>query len=50
MAAQEPPPSDWERFNSEFGWVALVISALLGQLTVMALLTAMVEGAGWREP
>lgn len=46
MAAQEAPPSAWERFNSEFGWVALVISALLGQLTVMALLTAMVEGPG----
>jgi hypothetical protein len=46
MSAPEAPPSAWERFNSEFGWVVLVITALLGQLTVLALLTAVVEGPG----
>lgn len=36
-------PTMWERFKTEGGWVALVISLILGQAGVDAILMALVE-------
>jgi hypothetical protein len=37
------PASAWDRFKSEGGWLALIISALVGQATITGLLTAAVD-------
>jgi hypothetical protein len=42
--SDEVPKSEWERFRDQGGWVAFIITVVVGDLTVMGALTALAEG------